>query len=301
MPRLPPAGSVDPNSDRKFPLPCNHCFKTPQEWLKEEQDEDQQQGIQPGSHTVKEKPPKHLHSLLDYQHVGQLVRVYNAKRVPVVRPSAFEADLSQGVLRTKEEMLELLSKLGKVAGVWRAQSEQARIEYEKKHPKGGIAPSDQIQEQPQLQEGKKDATKANKSKTPTDLDAEATIVLERAKAAQQITDDVAKAQELYDIDELSRLRQPGHLESLLLKIPSLLSHAPATYQRDLVRGRFYFKSFPGVLFESRVVGWLDEAEKERREKEVEEMRNRAGDSGHVSGDDGEVVEGGVATGQLVDI
>ena len=224
------------------------------------------------------------------------MKVFNAKRVPVVRPSAFEADLSQGVLRSKEEMLKLLSKLGKVAGVWRAQSDQARVEYEKTHPKGAIAPSDQNQDQ-QQQEGKKDVTKANKLNTPTDLDAEATNVLERAKAAQQITDDVAKAQELYDIDELSRLRQPGHLESLLLKIPSLLSHAPATYQRDLVRGRFYFKSFPGVLFETRVVGWLDEA-KEKGEREVEEM----GDSGHVSGeDDSEVTEGGVATGQLVDI
>ncbi|KAH7058505.1 hypothetical protein BKA57DRAFT_449430 [Linnemannia elongata] len=308
VPRLPPAGSVDPNSDRKFPPPCMHCFNTPQEWLKEEQDEDQQQGVHPGSHTVKEKPPKHLHSLLDYQHVGQLVRVFNAKRVPVVRPSAFEADLSQGVLRTKEEMLELLRKLGQVAGVWRAQSEQARIEYERKHPKGASAPSaqnqHQDQQQQQQQEGKKkDVTKASKPNTPTDLDAEAEDVLERAKAAQQITDDVAKAQELYDIDELSRLRQPGRLESLLLMIPSLLSHAPATYQRDLVRGRFYFKSFPGALFEKRVVGWLNEAEKEKGEREVEEMRIRAGDSGHVSGEDdgGEVVEGGVATGQLVDI
>lgn len=231
------------------------------------------------------------------------MRVFNAKRIPVVRPSAFEADLSQGVLRTKEEMLELLKKLGKVAGVWREQSEQARLEYERKHPKGGIAPSNQNQDQQQQQEGKKkDIIKVIKPSTPADLDAEAKNVLERAKAAQQITDDVAKAQELYDIDELSRLRQPGHLESLLLKIPSLLSHAPATYQRDLVRGRFYFKSFPGVLFEDRVVEWLDEAEKEKREREVEELRIRAGDSGHVSGDDdGEVVEGGVVTGQLVDI
>lgn len=206
-----------------------------------------------------------------------------------MRPSAFEADLSQGVLRTRKEMLELLSKLGKVAGIWRAQSEQTRIEYERKHPKGAIAPSDQNQDQQQQEEEgkKKDVTKANKPNTPTDLDAEAANVLERAKAAQQITDDVAKAQELYDIDELSRLRQPGRLESLLLMIPSLLSHAPATYQRDLVRGRFYFKSFPGVLFETRVVGWLDEAEKERVEREVEEMMIRAGDSGHVSGDDGD--------------
>ncbi|KAF9542742.1 hypothetical protein EC957_001723 [Mortierella hygrophila] len=295
IPRLPPAISVGPNSDRKFPPPCIHCVRTPQEWLREEQDEDQQQGVNPGSHTVKELPPKHLHSLLDYQHVGQLVRVFNAKRVPVVRPSAFEADLSQGVLRTKEEMLELLSRLGKVAEVWRSQSEQARVEYERTHPIGAIAPS--VQNQEQQQESRRD-----EPNTLTNLDAEAIVVLERIKAAQQITDDVAKAQELYDIDELSRLRQPGLLESLILMVPTLLSHAPATYQRDLVRGRFYFKSFPGVLFETRVLGWLDEAEREQREREVEELRIQGGDSGHVSGDDGgEVVEGGVATGQLVDI
>ncbi|KAF9155636.1 hypothetical protein BG015_009081, partial [Linnemannia schmuckeri] len=295
VPRLPPAGSVDPNDDRIFPPPCIHCFKTPQEWLKEEQEEDQQQGVHPGSHAVKEQPPKHLHSLLDYQHVGQLVKVFNAKRIPVVRPSAFEADLSQGVLRTKREMQMLLSKLGKVAGVWRAQSAKATAEYARKHPTGTVT-SDKDQEQLSQEKSKKDVSKADKSKTPVELDAEAVDVLERAKAAKQITDDVAKAKELYDIDELSRLRQPGRLESLLLKIPSLLSHAPAAYQRDLVRGRFYFVSFPGPLFEKRVVGWLDSMEKE---KEIEAMRIQAGDSGHVSEDD--EGNGGVVTGQLVDI
>ncbi|KAG9065920.1 hypothetical protein KI688_002217 [Linnemannia hyalina] len=225
IPHLPPSISVGP---------CIHCVRTPEEWLVEEQNEDQQQGAH----------PEHLHSLLDYQHVGQLVTVFNERRVPVVRPSVFEADLSQGVLRTREEVLVFLSNLGNV-----------------------------------------------EPNTPADLDAEATIVLERIRAAQKKTDGVARAQELYNI-ELSRLRQPGPLQSLILMVPSLLSHAPATYQRDLVRGRLYFKSFPG---KTRVLKWLEEA---TREKEVEELKIWVGDSGHVSGDDdGEVVEGGVATGQ----
>lgn len=219
----------------------------------------------------------------------------------MVRPSAFEADLSKGVLRSKEEMLELLRKLGQVAGVWRKQYEDATAEYARTHPAHPTSP-DQEQEQEQLQQQeniKKDVTKPTKA----GLDADAKDVLERANAAKQITSDVAKAQELYDIDELSRLRQPGMLESLLLKIPSLLSHAPAAYQRDFVRGRFYFRSFPGPLFESRVVVWLEQAQKDQQEREVKEVMNQAEDSGHVSGDDENINggHGGVPTGQLVDI
>ncbi|KAG0277325.1 hypothetical protein BGZ95_006136 [Linnemannia exigua] len=312
VPRLPPAGSVDPNTPKHkhFPPACLHCFKTPQEWLQEEQQEDQQQGVTCGSHTVKQQPPKHLHSLLDYQHVGQLVKVFNAKRIPVVRPSAFETDLSKGVLRGKQAMVELLDRLRKVSVVWRKQSEAAREEYSRKHsaPEQGQA-QEQDQEPTKNNNDNKDTTSTTPiTPTPSADDPDDQQVLKRARAAQQITDDVAKAQELLDIDELSRLRQPGRLESLLLMIPSLLSHAPAAYQRDLVRGRFYFTSFPGRVFEERVVGWVEDAEREQKLKEeVETLEVKEADSGHVSGDEEGVnvngVDGGgsVPTGQLVDI
>ncbi|KAF9911736.1 hypothetical protein EC991_002464 [Linnemannia zychae] len=303
VPRLPPAGSVDPSTpkDRRFPPACLHCFKTPQEWLEEEQAEDQQQGVASGCHIVKQRPPKHLHSLLDYQHVGQLVKVFNAKRIPVVKPSAFEVDFSKGVLRSKEAMKALLKKLGKVAEVWRMQSEAAKEEYARKH---ADAQQDQDQDSKNNDSnGTSTTTTATTVSTPSSntSDPDAKEVLERAKAAQQITDDVAKAQELLDIDELSKLRQPGPIESLILKIPSLLSHAPATYQRDLVRGRFYFTSFPGRVFEERVDALVGQVKVE--ELEVKKA-NEGKDSGHVSEND-EVVSdgarGSVLVGHLVDI
>ncbi|KAK3844779.1 MAG: hypothetical protein J3R72DRAFT_418983 [Linnemannia gamsii] len=232
VPRLPPAGSVDPNTPKHkhFPPACLHCFNTPQEWLQEEQEEDQQQGVAPCSHTVKQQPPKHLHSLLDYQHVGQLVKVFNAKRIPVVGPSAFEADLSKGVLRGKEAMAELLERLGKVAGVWRKQSEAAKEEYSKKH---SVPEQEQEQEPNHNDDNKDTASTTPTAPTPSADDPDPQQV---TQAAQQITDDVAKAQALLEIDDLSHLRQPGPFESLLLMIPSLLSHAPAAYQRDLFSG-----------------------------------------------------------------
>ncbi|KAF9084370.1 hypothetical protein BGX23_010584 [Mortierella sp. AD031] len=302
IPHMPPGCSTDPHAptDRLFPPPCIHCCKTPQEWLEEEQREDSQAGVKPGCHTVKETPPKHLHSLLDYQHIGQLIKVYNAKRIPQVRPSAFEADLCQGVLRKKDEVKALLGKLGKVAGAWRSQSAQALKEYTQAHSTTeGAGATPEQQQDAALTTGTTDIKKKDAE------DKAVASVLEKANAAQQITDDVAKAQELYDIDELSRLRQPGPIQSLLLKIPSLLSHAPATYQRDLVRGRFYFASFPGHQFEKRVTLWLDQAqaaqeeeeskadaqlEKENDvevEKEVEVTGIKASDSGHVSTDEDE--------------
>ncbi|KAF9926833.1 hypothetical protein FBU30_003655 [Linnemannia zychae] len=297
VPRLPPAGNVDPQTPnhKRFPPACLKCFKTPQEWLKEEQEEDQQQGVKPDSHVVKERPPKHLHSLLDYQHVGQLIRVFYAKRVPIVKPSAFEANLSKGVLRKGVKVQELLEKLRNVAEVWKAQSLATKNEYLKTHP-----------------EGVSELTPLIDYKSTTDtVDATTTLTIaqERAKAAQQITDDVAKAQEIYEIDENSRLRQPGVLETFLLKIPSLLSHAPAAYQRDIIQGRFYFMSFPGTLFEERLTEWLKDEQQQKKqvetnvEDDVKALEMKKEDSGHFSEGHEDRVENGnnAVVGHLVDI
>ncbi|KAF8927861.1 hypothetical protein BGZ58_010069 [Dissophora ornata] len=225
VPRLPPGCSVDPNEPCDRIFPCRYCT-TKKSWLIDEKQEDGQAKAQNNKVAAQNQPPKHLHSLLDYQHVGQLVKVYNAPKVPQVQPSAFEADLSGYVLRDKAEMQGLFKQLSKVATSWKAQ--------------------DQIH----------GSINGNKKTTTVATSEEQS----QAATAEQITNDIAKAQALYDVDELSRLRQPRLIESLLLTIPSLLSHAPATYQRNLVRGRFHFQSFPGAAFEKRVGEWLDKTE-----------------------------------------
>ncbi|KAF9165530.1 hypothetical protein BGX21_010769 [Mortierella sp. AD011] len=219
VPRLPPGCSVDPDEPGFHMTPCNVCLKS-KSWLADEQDEDSKPSTVHKLTTLYSKyqknPPKHLHTLLDYQHVGQLVEVFNAPKIPVVQPSTFEADLSHGVLRKKKEFYGFMSDLAEIA------------------------------------------TTSSTSITNGD----ANTGQDRDQAVRQIADDIAKARELYDIDEMSRLRQPGILESAALMVPSLLSHAPAAYQRNLVRGRFHFTSFPGEDFEGRVGKWLDESTEE---------------------------------------
>ncbi|KAF9197100.1 hypothetical protein BGZ50_000050 [Haplosporangium sp. Z 11] len=176
---------------------------------------------QNSSETALLKPPKHRHSLLDYQHIGQLIKLHNVPKVPTVKPSAFEADLSQGIVRSEEEIQVLMTKLSKLAALWKALDQ--------------------------------------------DRDSNTTTVsgrISEKRTQPQIADDIAKAQALYSVDELKRLRQPGFFEQIILSFPTLLSHAPAAYQRNLVQARFYFKSFPGVEFEERVDRWLDDAQKQ---------------------------------------
>ncbi|KAG0000554.1 hypothetical protein BGZ65_004264 [Modicella reniformis] len=268
VPHLPPGYSVDPNEpcDRLFP--CKNCPKV-KSWLEDTknqgqqvQGQQQQQQQQEGSVGNKErKPINHMHSLLDYQHIGQLVKVFNAEKVPKVQPSPFEADLCEGVLRKKEDLQGLMKKLAKIAATWRTQ-EQIEVTVNASNNASNTTNTT------------KTTTKTTRTKTTTTIVSTTAIIGmstcstvdgddERriwAERVQQIADDIAKAQALYDLDELSRLRQPHIVERILLKIPSLLSHAPATYQRNLVRGRFHFKSFPGTEFEERLDQWLEQSE-----------------------------------------
>ncbi|KAF8980136.1 hypothetical protein BGZ46_004594 [Entomortierella lignicola] len=233
VPRMPPGSSVDPEKPGIHLFPCKLCVPS-RAWAEDENEEDSKPSTVHKQHsfvTGQKNPPKHLHSLLDYQHVGQLVEVFNAAKAPVVEPSVFEADLSHGVLRDKSQLQGFLVTLAKLAAIWGTQVKQG-VE---------MAPI-------------KAATTATSTATvSTDVNG----YQDQKEAAKQMADDIARTQELYEVDELSRLRQPGILESAVLLIPSLLSHAPAAYQRNLVRGRFYFTSFPGAEFEERIQRTLD--------------------------------------------
>ncbi|KAI1317276.1 hypothetical protein EDD11_008764 [Mortierella claussenii] len=242
VPRLPPGISFDPNALFKTLLPDRY-MRRQISWLWDEKQEDEEAAK--GNHLTK---PKRLHSLLDYQHVGQLVKIYNRPKIPTVEPSVLEADLSEDVLRSKKGMQALLDKLARLASISNTL--------------------DQVQNTKQNSDANKDkittTTTTTVIKTKNDPQQFHKQQQQQQKSqvmtAQQIADDIAKAQALYDIDELARLRQPSLLESLLLMVPSLLSHAPAAYQRNLVRARFYFNSFPGTEFEQRLGQWLDGAQ-----------------------------------------
>ncbi|KAG0265021.1 hypothetical protein BG011_005588 [Mortierella polycephala] len=239
---MPPGCSADPKEPLHRLFPCEYCLpsKDSLECHQNSNNAKQQQHYpecsispklcsllsgghdkhQDSSETALLKPPKHRHSLLDYQHIGQLIRMHNRSKIPTVKPSAFEADLSQGVVRSEKEMQVLMTKLSKLAALWKALGQD---------------------------QGSNTTAESGETNEKRTLD--------------QIADDISKAQALYSVDELTHLRQPGFFERIILSIPTLLSHAPATYQRNLVQARFYFKSFPGVEFEERVDRWLDEAQK----------------------------------------
>ncbi|KAF9322190.1 hypothetical protein BG003_005353 [Podila horticola] len=190
------------------------------------------------------EPPKHLHSLLDYQHIGQLVKVFHAAKVPVSKPSPFEADMSQDVLRQKKNMYEFLEKLEVMRMAWSQQIPS---------PVADEAPTSDSSKQEMKGEQRELSTRVQ-------------------QAQKQLQEDMVRARELYDVDELSLLREPGTFEQILLSFPSLLSHAPATYQRNLVRARFYFESFPGAGFEERVDQWVQDEVDEEDDAEVETTR-----------------------------
>ncbi|KAF9574386.1 hypothetical protein EC968_006721 [Mortierella alpina] len=294
VPHMPPGISVNPEEPNERIFPCRYCEPKPDPWLTSDQKQDGLvktslprcgndsnktlysllEGEEPSKARKPEKqpPPKHLHSLLDYQHIGQFVKMYYKPKVPTVGPSAFEADLSEGVLRKKGDMDGLLLKLAKIVALSKAPHGQNEGD-ESSRTVDSSTPSSHIS----------DTTTTVASSTMTTSSSSQSEVESReqiqAGLAQQITDDITKAQALYDVDELSRLRQPKLLERILLSIPSLLSHAPAAYQRNLIRARFHFQSFPGAAFEKRVGQWLKEASA-RQEVTVRVIRGKG---------DGEVI------------
>lgn len=70
--------------------------------------------------------------------------------------------------------------------------------------------------------------------------------------AQMLAEEVDHAKLQYDLDTPSRLRIPCEAEKFLLTFPNVISHSPATYQRNLIRSRYFFTSFPGTEMEQRI-------------------------------------------------
>ncbi|KAI9239643.1 MAG: hypothetical protein BYD32DRAFT_410520 [Podila humilis] len=243
---LPPStldnDTTPPNGLAAISLP--HSQSSSSETLSQELDSVESDKYAAHRSTYPE-PPKHLHSLLDYQHIGQLVKVFHADRMPVSKPSPFEADMSHDVLRQKKNMDEFLEKLEVMKMSWSQQAPASPAAVEA--PTNGSVKQDKKDDQQEL------STRLQ-------------------QAQKQLQEDMVRARELYDVDEMSRLREPGTFEQILLSFPSLLSHAPATYQRNLVRARFYFESFPGAGFEERVDQWVQGELNEEEETEVEAAR-----------------------------
>ncbi|CAO3574643.1 unnamed protein product [Mortierella alpina] len=149
-------------------------------------------------------------SLLDYRHVGQLVSLSNAPLRPTVKPSECQTNLCSDVLRADQEMLQLLHQI-----------------------EAALKPSSASDSD--------DPSYTNKTQGKT---------TRPSFCAQSQADEMDKAKARHDLDQASRLRVPCDAERFLLTFPNVISHSPATYQRNLVRSRFYFSSFPGSGMES---------------------------------------------------
>ncbi|KAI1313430.1 hypothetical protein EDD11_002638 [Mortierella claussenii] len=226
VPRLPPGCSIDPDDKRERMFPCAQCS------LKEasshsrrgkdasiaslpQQSRDSQL-VSYGavdhniSKTALPSTPQHLNSLLDYRHVGQLISLYNKPIAPIVKPSEFQANLCAEVLRSEESVMQLLQQIEIALTVASSCVDCTTIPCA--------------------------CTSSESSSTSSTLPFDSV----------KVTQELARAKARHELDELSRLRVPCDAEKFLLTFPNVISHSPATYQRNLVRSRYYFTSFPGT-------------------------------------------------------
>ncbi|KAF9340498.1 hypothetical protein BGZ91_001705 [Linnemannia elongata] len=166
-----------------------------------------------------EKP---MNSLLDYRHVGQMIRLFNSPIRPLTKPSDSQTDLCGGLQRTDHELSELLRSI--------QETLMAQKAAEANDPSSSGAPK------------AKSSWFGRKNKKSKEI----------AFCAQEVEKEMLLAKAKYDLDEESRLRMPCTGERVMLTFPFVISHSPATYQRNLVRARFYFESFPGVELEQKL-------------------------------------------------
>ncbi|KAF9202696.1 hypothetical protein BGZ49_007169 [Haplosporangium sp. Z 27] len=232
VPMLPPSCNAEMDEGRERMFPCVGCPKKSKDssltsTLTSVDDASaplQQHSSQPvnyGSVDQNLKPENtknpHLHSLLDYRHVGQMICLPNLNHPPIVKPSAYQTNLCANVLRSDDSTKELLLKIDKVLNI------KPDIKDPTQFP---ITPEN---------------IRAN-TVAPTTFNAEAII--------KQMRKDKA----IYDLDVISRLRIPCTAEKFLLSFPNVISHSPSAYQRNLARTRFYFTSFPGTNLENLIHG-----------------------------------------------
>ncbi|KAF9294821.1 hypothetical protein BGZ74_011079 [Mortierella antarctica] len=270
IPRMPPTCSTDKDDERELMFPCPSC---PQH-RRRHQDSNNEQVNTGLAHTSldssqtlsvdmrhsssseehnmdrhhEHRPP--MGSLLDYRHVGQLVS-----------PSEFQTDLTGGTLRKNRELLELLSKLEMTL-----EEAQTQPEYDSDDDEAG----------------------GNSMGYNTFTSQSSTSVCPAAAAAaatknpstpppvnvHAILNEMSKAHARHEVDTLARLRIPCDAERFLLTFPNVISHSPATYQRNLARARFFFASFPGPEFEKTYAAVLERQERVK----VLQRERRQGDS-----------------------
>ncbi|KAF9954932.1 hypothetical protein BGZ72_004160 [Mortierella alpina] len=241
VPRMPPGCSTDPddakNSRLRRMFPCAQCSKSSEQHSEVTlQTSIQQKTVSYGTTTTtttttsahgKTAQRQYTHhetettsttthktqfrSLLDYRHVGQLVSLPNAPLRPTVKPSEFQTDLCSDILRPDQEMLQLLH---------------------------------------QIETALKPSSSSSSSSGPGCVKRTHNEKTRPSFCAQTQADEMDKAKARHDLDQASRLRVPCDAERFLLTFPNVISHSPATYQRNLVRSRFYFSSFPGSEMES---------------------------------------------------
>ncbi|KAF9916075.1 hypothetical protein BX616_004675 [Lobosporangium transversale] len=171
--------------------------------------------------TSKRPPPSphtHMTSLLDYRHVGQLVCLSNSYISPIVKPSELQSNLSANVLRTDKETQLLLDYIDAVLRV----------------------SEDDLCQEDSGNNDSNSSDRSNKSK-----DKAESFVKCRTFDAAKIKREMEKAKVRRDLDELNWLRVPCDAEKFLLTFSGVISHSPAAYQRNLVKSRYHFKSFPG--------------------------------------------------------
>ncbi|KAF9100788.1 hypothetical protein BGX29_006256 [Mortierella sp. GBA35] len=234
IPKMPPSCSTDPDDLRERLFPCTKCPRpssaraggshsyVPSSSLSSSKQPTY--GATESRHRVADEEAallgeKPMNSLLDYRHVGQLIRLFNSPIRPLTKPSDSQTDLCEGVQRSDQELSELLRSIQETLITQQAM--------EANDPKANCETSQ---------------SRFGRSKSK-----------ETAFCAQEVEKQMLLAKVKYDLDEEGRLRVPCDAERFLLTFPCVISHSPATYQRNLVMARFYFESFPGADLERKLV------------------------------------------------
>ncbi|KAG0276005.1 hypothetical protein BGZ95_008127 [Linnemannia exigua] len=226
VPRMPPSCSTDPDDLGERLFPCvncptpssltgaaSHLHHSPSSSLSSSKKPSYGATESKHNQVDEESAPlleKSMNSLLDYRHVGQMIRLFNSPIRPLTKPSDSQTDLCGGLQRTDQELSELLRGIQETLMTQKAM--------ETNDPKCG------------RNRGSKEAQ----------------------FCAQELEKEMLLAKVKYDLDEQSRLRAPCTGERIMLTFPFVISHSPATYQRNLVMARFYFESFPGTDLEQKL-------------------------------------------------
>ncbi|KAF9181094.1 hypothetical protein BGZ51_007318 [Haplosporangium sp. Z 767] len=215
-------------------------------------------------------------SLLDYRNVGLLVTLYNTPVKPMVKPSDFQTDLSSNVLRQNEELMNILHQV------------ELALDYDPNDDTTAVVTGTTATTTTTTTTTAKDqtvvvessstsfATKTNASGKTTTLSSTTKTTSTSRFCAKTQAEKMDLAQTRHALSQDSRLRVPCDAEKLLLTFPNVISHSPATYQRNLVEARFYFKSFPGPEIEAKINQKIKECQFREGDLSLEQQSRMTG-------------------------